>query len=186
MSRHQYLRTTVYSKPTHTDRLLDQMSYNPTSHKVITVRTLRRRAQIVCNSHESLTDETKHLNTVFIKNNYSTDFIKCNTCVRPNDSSNNSYTTTVTIPYIQETSKIIAHILRPYNIQVAHKPTFTLRCLLTNVKDKDEPEDRPGAVYKIKCSDCQATYIGETGTNLTLRLNEHKQATKKDDVNNNL
>ena len=27
---------------------------------------------------------------------------------------------------------------------------FTLRHLLTNVKDKDEPEDRPGAVYKVK------------------------------------
>jgi len=27
------LRTTVYGKPTHTDRLLDQSSYNPTSHK---------------------------------------------------------------------------------------------------------------------------------------------------------
>ena len=52
---------------------------------------------------------------------------------------------------------------------------FTLPRLLTNVKDKDEPEDRPGAVYKIKCSGCQATYIGETGRNVTTRLNEHKQ-----------
>ena len=63
---------------------------------------------------------------------------------------------------------------------------FTLRRLLTNVKDKDEPEDRPGAVYKIKCSDCQATYISETGRNLTTRLNEHKRATKTGDVNNNI
>ena len=31
------LRTTVYRKPTHTDRLLDQTSYNPTSHKATTV-----------------------------------------------------------------------------------------------------------------------------------------------------
>ena len=40
------LRTIVYRKPTHTDRLLDQTSYNPTSHKatVTTVRTLTRRA----------------------------------------------------------------------------------------------------------------------------------------------
>jgi len=29
------LRTTVYRKPTHTDRLLNQSSYNPTSHKAI-------------------------------------------------------------------------------------------------------------------------------------------------------
>ena len=63
---------------------------------------------------------------------------------------------------------------------------FTLRRLLTNVKDKDEHEDRPGAVYKIKCSNCQATYIGETGRKLTTQLiiNEHKRATKKGDLNN--
>ena len=63
---------------------------------------------------------------------------------------------------------------------------FTLRRLLTNVKDKDEPKYRPGAVYKIKCTDCQATYIGETGRNSTTLLNEFKRATKKGDLNNNI
>ena len=62
---------------------------------------------------------------------------------------------------------------------------LTLRRLLTNVKDKDDPEGRLGAVYKIKCSDCQATCIDETGGNLPTRLNEHKRATKKRDLNNN-
>ena len=57
------LRTTVYRKPTHTDRLLDQTSYNPTSHKATTVRTLTRRAQIVCDSDDSLTDEINHFVT---------------------------------------------------------------------------------------------------------------------------
>ena len=180
------LRTTVYRKPTHTDRLLDQTSYNPTSHKATTVRTLTRRAQIVCDSDDSLTDEIKHLNTVFIKNNYNTDFIERNTYNRPNDSSNNSYTTTATIPYVRGTSETIARILRPYNIRVPHKPIFTSRRLLTHVKGNDKPEDRPGAVYKIHCSDCQATYIGETGRNLTTRLTEHKRATKKGDLNNNI
>ena len=109
-----------------------------------------------------LTDDIKHLNTVFIKN---TDFIERNTYIRPNESSNNSYTTTATIPYVRGTSETIARILRPYNIRIAHKPIFTLRRLLTDVKGKDKPEDRPGAVYKIHCSDCQATYISETGRN---------------------
>ena len=66
--------------------------------------------------------------------------------------------TTATIPYIRGTSETIARILQPYNIRVAHKPITTLRRLLTNVKDKDKPEDRQGAVYKIKYCDCQATY----------------------------
>ncbi|XP_067048662.1 uncharacterized protein [Acropora muricata] len=160
------LRITVYGKPTHTDRLLVETSYNPISHKATTVRTLTRRAKIVCDYDDSLTDEIKHLNTVFTKNKYSTDFIKRNTYIRPKDSSNNSYTTTATIPYIQGTSETIARILRPYIIRVAHKPIFTSRRLRTNVEGKDKPEDRLGAVNKIHCSDCQATYIGETGRNL--------------------
>ena len=77
---------------------------------------------------------------------------------------NSGPVTTATIPYIRGTSETIARILQPYNIRVAHKPITTLRRLLTNVKDKDKPEDRQGAVYKIKCCDCQASYIGETGT----------------------
>ena len=45
------------------------------------------------------------------------------------------------------TSEIISWILQPYNICVrAHKPATTLRHLLTNFKDRDEPNNRQGAV----------------------------------------
>ena len=46
---------------------------------------------------DSLTDETKTLNSIFSEDNYSTDFIERDTDVSPNGSSNNSYTTTATI-----------------------------------------------------------------------------------------
>ena len=73
------IQTTICRKPTHTDRLLDQSSHNPTSHKATTIRTLTRRAQLVCDSPESLQDETHYLNNVFSKNNYNTDFVRRNT-----------------------------------------------------------------------------------------------------------
>ena len=78
VSRHDNkLQTTIYRKPTHTDRLLDQSSYNPTSHKATTIRTLTRRAQLVCDSTDSLSDESKYLDNVFSKN-YNPDFVKRN------------------------------------------------------------------------------------------------------------
>ena len=92
----------------------------------------------------------------------------------------------MTTPYIRGTSKTIARILQPYNVRFAHKPITTLRRLLTDVKDKDKPEDRQGAVYKIKCCNWQASYIGETGRNLSTRLTKHKRATKNGDVNNHI
>ena len=67
------------------------------------------------------------------------------------------------------------HVYYNLTIRVAHKPITTLRPLLTNVKDKDKPEDRQGAVYKIKCCDCQASYVDETGRNLSTRLTEHNE-----------
>ena len=115
------LQRTVYRKPTHTDRLLDETSYNPTSHKATTIRTLTRRAR---DSHDSLADENKYLDNVFSKNNYIRDFVTRNTCrTEPNETNTNlTPTTTVTIPYIKGTSEIIARILQPYNIRVAHRP----------------------------------------------------------------
>ena len=162
-------------------------SYNPTSHKATTIRTLTRRAQLVCDSTDSLTDESKYLDNVFSKNNYNPDFVKRNVYKNNEPNTTNAKpVTTATIPYIKGTSETIARILQPYNIRVAHKPITTLRQLLTNVKYKDEPNDRQGAVYKINCCDCQASYIGETGRNLNIRLTEHKRATKNGDVNNHI
>ena len=84
------------------------------------------------------------------------------------------------------TSETIARILQLYNISVEHKPITTLRRPLTKVKDKDKPEDIPGAVCKIKCCDCQASYIAATGRNLSTRLTENKRATRNGDINNHI
>jgi len=96
------LRTTVYRKPTPTDRLLDESSYNPTSHKATAIKTLTRRAQLVCDTSDSLRDENSHLERVFHKNNYNADFIRRN-IYRPSeaDATNRNPTsaTTVTITF---------------------------------------------------------------------------------------
>ena len=91
----------------HTDRLLDQSSYNPTSHKATIIRTLTRREQLVCDSPDSLQDETDYLNNVLSKNNYNTDFVKRNTYSNTDSdiqtNVNSGPVTTATIPYIRGT-----------------------------------------------------------------------------------
>ena len=149
---------------------------------------MTRRAQLVYDSPDSLQDETDYLYNVFSKTNYNTDFVRRNTHSNTDSNTrtnvNSGPITTATIPCIRGTSD--ARILQPYSIRVAHKPITTLRRLLTNVKDKDKPEDIQGAVYKIKYCEFQASYIGETGRNLTTRLTEHKLATRSGDVNNHI
>ena len=46
--------------------------------------------------------------------------------------------------------------------------------------------DKEQFIYKIKCCDCQAIYISETGRNLNTRLTEHRRATRNGDINNNI
>ena len=96
--------------------------------------------------------------------------------------------TTATITYIRGTSETIA---RTYTTILQYtcctQTDYNSTTTSANVKDKDKPEDRQEAVYKIKCGcDCQATYIGETGGNLSTGLTELKRATKNGDVNNHI
>ena len=90
-------------------------------------------------------------------------------------------TTTTTIPYIKGNSENISRNLQSFNIRIAHKPTTTLGQLQTNTK-RNSARNRQETVYEINCSDFHASYVGETGRNLTTRLIEHRRATRKGDV----
>ena len=94
--------------------------------------------------------------------------------------------TTGTIPYIKGTFETIARILQPCNIdiRVAHKPITTLRQLLTMLKTRTNLTTDKVQYIRSNGCDCQASYIGETGRNLNMRLTEHKRATKNGDVSN--
>lgn len=183
------LQTDVYRKPTNTDRLLDDSSYHPTSHKATTVTTLMKRARVVCSSEDALQKELRHLKEVFKTNNYKETFVQCLLDRPPKvatSTEEEDQATIAAIPYIKGTSETLARILQPYNIKVAHKPMCTLRTVLTKVKDPTPPERRKGAIYKVKCAECPATYIGETGRNLTTRIKEHKRSTEVGDKTNNI
>ena len=172
----------MYRKPTHTDRLLDESPYNPTSHKATTIKTLTRRAQLVCDTPYRLSDENRYLERVFHKKTYNADFIRRDV-YRPTeaDATNWNLTpvTTVTIPYIKGTSETISRILQPYNIRIAHKQTYNYDTYWPTWKTGTNlTTTNLGAVYKVKCSDCQASYISETGWNLTrnwLNTNEPRE-----------
>lgn len=59
-------------------KILDKSSYNPTSHKETTIKTLTGQAQLVCDTWNSLRDKNKYLRCVFHKKNYNVDLIKRN------------------------------------------------------------------------------------------------------------
>ena len=47
--------------------------------------------------------------------------------------------------------------------------------VLTNVKDKERPELRPGAVYKICCNDCDGAFISKMDKNMAQQKEHFKK-----------
>ena len=75
-----------------------------------------------------------------------------------------------------KTSQSNKTILTPLGIRICFKPHYILRNFLVCVEDMTSPESQTGIVYQVFCSDCPATYIGQTGGTDQHRLYEHKYA----------
>ena len=54
--------------------------------------------------------------------------------------------------------------------------------MLPGVKDRTNAHEKKGVVYKLKCKDCDVTYVGQTGQCLKTRIYRHMLALKNADV----
>ena len=52
---------------------------------------------------------------------------------------------------------------------------YTAQELFTRLKNPLPLSEKSG-VYSLRCKDCPATYIGQTGRKLSIRISEHKKA----------
>ncbi len=76
-------------------------------------------------------------------------------------------------------SELVARHLRPYNLNIAHKPTESLRKTLVHVKDPLPTQRRRNVVYSIPCSECPSAYVGQTGRQFAT----HQSAVRRKDEN---
>jgi len=63
-------------------------------------------------------------------------------------------------------------VLNCANIDIGFKPGVKL----CNIFHQHKVKNKCGAIYCIKCKDCDSPYIGETGRHFNKRLNEHTRA----------
>ncbi|CAH8450356.1 unnamed protein product [Heterobilharzia americana] len=185
------LDTTVYRKPTHSNRYLDFKSSHPVSVKAGLVKCLNNRAEKLTSHCKDLNKELKHIKEALITNNYPHHFIKKftrthkkqnnNTNTNTNNSDNISrkeISTSIVIPYKEGTSETIRRILNKVGIRVAFKPTNSLRGKLCRLKDPIEPIKQNNIIYQIPCNDCEVKYIGQTSRSGSVRLTEHRNLAK--------
>ena len=77
-------------------------------------------------------------------------------------------------------------MLNQHNIKVAHKSIRTVGSFFRRPKDQRKKEDTRGTVYKSKCNDCDAVYIGQTSRALKTSTKEHSKAAACFDKNSQL
>ena len=110
-------------------------------------------------------------------NGYTDRFIECepkrNATLLADSSSQRA---TVILPYVQGVSDQIRRTLRAYNIGTILRPQQTLASVFKKPKDRLEEKRIPGIVYKVKCRDCQFTYVGESKRSWNSRATEHDPA----------
>jgi len=93
----------------------------------------------------------------------------------PTPPPTNDLETRITIPFFRGVSEKISRILRRHEFQVSYHPGTKVSAMVSTQKDKVDPQDREG-IYKVNCSTCSKTYIGETGRSFKVRLKEHQAA----------
>ena len=174
------LETSVYRKPTHTDKYLAFDSHHPIWHKKSVTRTLLTRADCLPSSCDSRAKERKYVFDVLKVNGYPNTFLR--NCLKPVTPSLNtsgddvSATGFAVIPYIRGVTEPIKRVLSSHNVKVAQKPFQTLSHIFAKPKDPVLKEQRTDAVYSIPCNDCDHEYIGQTKRQLGTRLKEHQKA----------
>ena len=172
------ISTSVYRKPTYTDHYLHFSSHHPQSHKQSVVCTLFSRAVSLSSSSLVRSTEEVHISEALEDNGYPQEFINYNFHWPSNSQQIHQLTqpsATVVLPYIQGQSK---SILQQLDIRTIFKPTLTLHQILSHPKDPVPTRMHTGVIYKIPCSDCSQSYIGQTGRCLSLQLKEHQRAVR--------
>ena len=169
--------TSVYRKPTHSDRYLAYHSNHAPHVKRGVIKCLLDRAYNLCDA-SSLPAEISHVKRVLQHNGYPRHLINR---VDSNRTRNNSTSSefkplsTAVIPYIPNLGERLRKILWEYDIRTAFKSNTTLSTMLSSAKDKPKQEDKIRCVYKVCCT-CGDHYIGESGRKLGTRIKEHNMS----------
>jgi GIY-YIG catalytic domain len=183
--------TDWYNKPLASNRLLNFRSTHPLSQKRNVASSFIRRVLDLSDKTFRSKNTTIAFN-ILLKNNYPMKLIKqlinqhlsrsrkplCEPQKNTSNKNTSMQSTTYSgLQYIPHMSQSIRNILENNSpkLKIAFStPNSLKKTLFTNTKQKIEPLDRSGVVYKIDCLECDASYIGETSKKLKKRIQQHK------------
>ncbi|XP_072396370.1 uncharacterized protein [Diabrotica undecimpunctata] len=173
----------IYRKPTQTDHVIPFSSNHPMSHKHAAFHSYIHRLESIPLSDLNYKKELNILRQIAVNNGYDHNIINkfihkkrlktLRETAFPRDlTTKPNY---VSLPFYHESlSGDIRNLIQRSveNIHVSFKVPNNLGQHISNSKDPINYMNRSG-VYRLKCSDCNATYIGRTCRSLSSRSLEH-------------
>jgi len=84
-----------------------------------------------------------------------------------------------TIPYINTISQKLKHVTKDLDTRTSYYSINKLGTIIKGQKDNIPKLLQTNLVYILSCTDCDATYVGQTGRTLKTRISEHRKHIKK-------
>jgi hypothetical protein len=177
--------TTVYRKPTHSDRYLHFSSDHPLQQKLSVIHTLKYRAHAYCSNDVLLQAELQHLASTFLLNGFPENMV--NEILfdsAMNEAPKLDYSDVeaserfgcLVIPYVPEIHRPLTTLCKNLGIHLLYSRKRNLGSLIAPKRPPSSTLETRNCVYKIHCKDCEMFYIGETKRKLVTRCKEHQYA----------
>ena len=179
--REQGFRSSVYRKPTFTVQYLNFKSHHQYIVKKGIVRCLRHRAKTISSDTVGFQEEMISLRYQFHCNNYPERITSAPRNLERRIEDNSWKYTTIFLSYVKGLAKRIQKICSLYDVRTVFTRGSTLRRYLFRVKPPTEFNMIKNCVYSIPCS-CGKIYKDKTGRPLTVRLERHRKAVVRGEI----
>ena len=186
-NNNSFAETNWYRKDTFSARYINFFSHHPIKQKIAIIFNIIDKCILLADNkfhHDNINTAKLFL----MANNYPLKFTEkyinkrlayLTDKNRNLTSSDNMSKNILVVPFYKHMNNDIIMCLKNLNISVVNKITNKLNSLITLGKDKIKKTEKNNVIYKIKCKDCDFSYIGQTSRKLYKRVNEHKKAYKK-------
>jgi len=178
----------IYRKPTQSDMVIHKSSNHPRQQKMAAFRSMFYRLEKVPMDRKDYEDELKTIQYIAQKNGYNKEEIsKVHSMVKHRINKGKVQDTTetknyVSIEYHEKVGNILLNTLKNHNCTLSFKTNNTVGSkLMQNEKSALPDPYSSSGVYRIKCSDCESFYIGQTGREFKTRFKEHIRAITRPD-----
>ncbi|XP_025262217.1 uncharacterized protein LOC112637212 [Camponotus floridanus] len=177
-----------FHKSTFSGRYLNYFSQHPLCQKKGTIIGLVDRVSSL--SHPTfhyknldlvvriLLDNGYPLSLVFQVMNQRLRFL-INGRVHNDHSASNDSSTFFTVPYLPGVTEQFRDVTNNLNVKLAYTSLNKLNKFIKVHKDYIPTNCKTNVVYKINCSDCDASYVGQTSRMLKTRISEHRSHINK-------